>query len=113
MAKEDLAYGAQLAGRLVALGPVEARHMFGGAGLFLDGTMFGLISGGTAYLKAGPETREAFDEAGSEPFAFMRGARRVETSYRSIPDAVLADGSALAEWGERALSVARAKKRGR
>ncbi len=113
MAKADREYGARIADRLVALGPVESRQMFGGAGLFLDGVMFGLISGGALYFKTGPENRDAYDSAGTAPFAFMRGARRVETSYRSVPDGVLADGAALAAWGEGALAVARAKKRGR
>lgn len=113
MAKQDAEHGARIARRLVAMGPVEARRMFGGTGLFLDGTMFGLVWRGEVYFKVGPENRDGYAGAGSRPFAYMRGERRVEMSYATVPDAVLDDGAALAEWGERALAVARAKKRKR
>ena len=36
---------------LEPLGPVRAKRMFGGAGLFLDGTMFGLIIDDILYFK--------------------------------------------------------------
>ena len=111
MANDDRAYGARLADRLVAMGPVVARRMFGGTGLFLDGTMFGLVWRGDVYFKVGPANRPDYNRAGSRPFAYMRGDRRIEMSYATVPDEVLADGAALTDWGERALSVARAKKR--
>jgi DNA transformation protein and related proteins len=111
MAKDDAELGARIADRLVAMGPVAARRMFGGTGLFLDGTMFGLVWRGAVYFKVGPANRAQYVAAASEPFAYMRGARRIEMSYATVPDAVLADGAQLADWGERALAVARAKKR--
>jgi DNA transformation protein and related proteins len=113
MASDDREYGARIADRLVAMGPVRARRMFGGTGLFLDGTMFGLVWRGAVYFKIGPDNRETYDRAGSQPFAYMRGERRIEMSYATVPDAVLGDGAMLAEWGERALAVARAGKRSR
>ena len=35
---------------LAPLGPVQAKRMFGGTGLFFDGTMFGLIVDDVLYL---------------------------------------------------------------
>jgi TfoX/Sxy family transcriptional regulator of competence genes len=37
-------------------GAVTVRRMFGGAGLFADGVMFGLVSGEQIYLKADATT---------------------------------------------------------
>ena len=37
-------------------GAVSVRRMFGGAGLFVEGVMFGLVSGGEIYLKADATT---------------------------------------------------------
>ena len=43
------------------LGPVSARRMFGGHGIFLDGVMFGLIADDQLYLKADEENRAAYE----------------------------------------------------
>lgn len=46
--------------QLAAWGEVSARRMFGGAGLYCDGMMFGLIADDVAYLKADDSNREDF-----------------------------------------------------
>ena len=46
-------------------GNVSARRMFGGAGLYRDGKMFGLIADDVAYLKVDDSNREEFVQAGS------------------------------------------------
>jgi DNA transformation protein len=43
------------------LGPVVARSMFGGHGLFLDGIMFALVVDNTLYLKANIENERDFN----------------------------------------------------
>ena len=108
----DIAQGT--ADRLVALGPVFAKHMFGGYGLFLDGTMFGLVWRGTVYFKVGEANRAEYRAARSRPFAYQRGEDTVEMSYSTVPKKVLADPATLAAWAKRALGVARSKRtRGR
>ena len=100
-----------IADRLVAMGPVRARAMFSGHGLFLDDVMFGLIVRGTLYFKVGETNRGDYDEARSKPFSYVRGTRRIAMSYMTVPDAALGDGAVLAAWGERALTVARTAKK--
>lgn len=86
--------------------------MFGGAGLYRDGQIFGLFSGGTIFLKSDSETRPAFAEAGSHPFTFSKGGKLIETSYWSCPTDALEDGDALRYWVELACAAAsRAGKR--
>lgn len=110
MARGDNDLPETIAGRLVALGPVEARRMFGGHGIFLEGTMFGLVWRRTLYFKTGEANRAQYEEAGSRFFTYDRGTRRVSMSYMTVPDEALADSALLAEWGERAYAVARAAK---
>jgi DNA transformation protein len=86
--------------------------MFGGAGLYHDGQIFGLFSGGTIFLKTDAQTRPAFVEAASRPFSFIKGGKQVETSYWSCPTDALEDGDALKDWVELACAAAsRAGKR--
>jgi DNA transformation protein len=54
--------------QLAAWGEVYARKMFGGAGLYRDETMFGLIADDVAYLKVDDSNREDFVRAGASPF---------------------------------------------
>ena len=53
---------------LAPLGPVTARRMFGGFGIYLDGVMFALIADDILYLKVDDRTRPDYEAAGSAPF---------------------------------------------
>jgi DNA transformation protein len=104
---------------LVPLGPVSARRMFGGVGLFLNGTMFGLIARDELYFKVVDNNRAAFEAAGEAPFSYATkdGTHTITSYWRCPPD--LLDGSeTFQHWArgavEAAAAAARSKqKRGR
>lgn len=94
-----------------AFGAVQLRRMFGGAGVFRDGLMFGLELRGVLYLKADASTEDAFRAEGSEPFSYDRSdGRRTVTSYWRIPERLLDEPDELARWAKTAFAVARAAK---
>ena len=111
MARGDSDFADRIADRLVAMGPVRARRMFGGHGIFLDGTMFGIVWRDRLYFKTGEANRKDYEKAGSKFFTYDRGPKRVSMSYMTVPDKVQANGATLARWGEKALAVALEKKR--
>ena len=88
-------------------GPVSVRRMFGGAGIYADGTMFALIADGAIYLKAGENNAAMFDREGLAPFTYSRrkGERSV-MSYRRMPDRLYDDPDELAVWARAALAAA-------
>jgi len=91
---------------------VSARRIFGGAGLYCDGVMFGLIADDVAYLKVDDSNREDFVKAGSSAFnPYPEKAKSVVMSYYEIPADILEDRELLSKWAERALAVARKKKK--
>jgi DNA transformation protein len=96
-------------------GPVTVRRMFGGAGIYADGTMFALVAGGVIYLKTGGSNIAMFEREQLAPFTFSkRTGERIETSYRRMPDRLYDDPDELAEWARAALAVAQQPKpRGR
>ena len=53
---------------LAALPNLEVRRMFGGAGIYAGGTMFGILHKGRVYLKTDERTRAALVERGAGPF---------------------------------------------
>lgn len=90
------------------LGPVTVKRMFGGAGVYADGVMFGLIEDDTLYLKADDTTRAAFVEEGQTPFVFDGATGPVAMSYWRVPERLYDDPDEMVEWARRALGVARA-----
>jgi DNA transformation protein len=96
--------------QLVGWGEVTARKMFGGAGLYCDGVMFGLIADDVAYLKVDDSNREDFIRAGSSAFnPYPEKTKTYVMSYYEIPADILEDSELLAKWAEHALAVARKK----
>jgi DNA transformation protein len=86
--------------------------MFGGAGIYRDGMMFALVSGGEVFLKGDVMTAERFRSAGCKPFTYSRRGKPVDLSYWSIPAEAIDDPDALRPWAELAIEAAsRAGKR--
>lgn len=98
--------------QLKCWGEVSASRMFGGAGLYCEGVMFGLIADDVAYLKVDDSNRKEFIKAGSSAFnPYPEKTKTYEMSYYEIPADVLEDAESLGKWAERALAVARKKKK--
>lgn len=91
--------------QLSAWGGVTARKMFGGAGLFRDGKMFGLVADDIAYLKVADSNRDDFVKRGSRPFKPYPGKKTL-MSYFEIPADVLEDPDQLIDWAKRSLAIA-------
>ena len=85
---------------LAPLGPVRWKAMFGGAGIFVDDRMFGLVdSQARLFFKVGDGNRAQFDAAGSVQHSRM--------PYFSVPDGVLADVAALLDWARASAELTR------
>jgi DNA transformation protein len=90
---------------------VSVRRMFGGAGLYREGRMFGLVADDVAYLKVDDSNRDDFLRAGSAPFEpYPEKIKSTVMSYFEIPADVLEDPDELARWAERSWIVAQKKK---
>ncbi len=85
-------------------GGVTARKMFGGAGLYRDGKMFGLIADDVVYLKVDDTNRPDFEEAGCGPFKPYPD-KPTSMSYYEVPPDVLEEPDALVEWSRRSLAI--------
>jgi DNA transformation protein and related proteins len=97
-----------------AFGPVDVRRLFGGAGIFADGTMFALVSKGVIYLKTDEHNAPAFEREALEPFTYAtKAGRRGVMSYRRMPDRLYDDPEELAVWARNALAAAARSGAGR
>ncbi len=90
-----------------AFGPVVVRRMFGGAGIFANGRMLGLVDDGVIYLKADEATIPAFECEGLGPFTYAtKGGTRSLTSYWRMPERLYDDPEELGRWAREAYAVA-------
>lgn len=96
-----------LAARLMALGPVEAKSMFSGAGLFLDGICFALVTHDTVFLKVDDRNRPDFERAGMGPFRPWADRDTALVTFYEAPASVIKSQAKFVAWSTKALDAAR------
>jgi len=91
---------------LAPLGDARARRMFGGHGLTLDGLFIAIIAFDRLYLKADPQTRARFADAGCEPFAYQAQGKPMTMNYWTVPPQALESPESMRPWARLALQAA-------
>ena len=84
-------------------GPVSARAMFGGHGLYHDGLIFGIVMDEAVYLKVDDVTRADFEAAGCAPFIYDMQGKALPMSYWSVPAEAMDSPQATASRGVRTV----------
>ncbi|MBU0729416.1 MAG: TfoX/Sxy family protein [Proteobacteria bacterium] len=101
--KEFVSYLVEL---MQSIGPVRAKGMFGGHGIFLKGLMFGLVADSVLYLKADTETENEFKTRGLEPFTYHQKGKELKMAYYQAPEEALEDSEEMNSWATRAYNTA-------
>jgi DNA transformation protein len=96
-------------------GLVTVKRMFGGAGIWSEGSMFGLVFDSAIFLKVDEASIPDFEREGSKPFVYTRAKSkgrvgRASLSYWRLPERLYDDPEELAVWAGRALAIAQSKK---
>lgn len=103
-------YKEYLIDQLGELGAVTIKNMFGGAGIYFEGFIFGLIADDTLYFKVDDSNRSDYERAGMEPFKPF-SYRPMLMPYYEVPVDILEDRKQIADWASKALLVSRNSKR--
>jgi DNA transformation protein len=90
---------------LSPLGPVTAKGMFGGFGIYLDGLMFGLIADEVLYFKADSQSSPSYEAAGMAPFKPWEH-KPMTMPYWEVPAEVLDEEDDFRAWGRAAFEAA-------
>ncbi len=93
--------------------PVAVKRMFGGAGLYADGLMFGLEFDGVIYFRVDAASIPDFEREGSAPFVYPLAKRRpghASQNFWRLPERLYDDPDELAVWAGRALAIAEQRK---
>ena len=87
-----------------AIGPVEVRRMFGGAGVYLDDACFALLVEGAILMRTDEALAAVYAAAGSEQWVYDGGRRGpVAMPYWRLPESALDDPEEAAAWARRSL----------
>src|SRR5690606_28898327 len=104
-------YKEFVAEQLEPLGPVRIRNMFGGAGVYFDDLMFGLIAGETLFFKVDDRNRADYEAEEMGPFVYEPpSGKSVAMSYYELPERLYDDADELVQWARKALDAALAAK---
>lgn len=94
--------------QLRGMGAIAVRRMFGGAGVYAEGTMFALIADDTLYFKADDATRADFEAEGMEPFNYTtKDGRNTIMSYWRAPERLFDEPDEMQSWARKALAAAK------
>lgn len=104
-------YKAFVAEQLEPLGPVRIRNVFGGAGVYFDDLMFGLIAGETLFFKVDERNRSDFEGEEMGPFVYEPpSGKSIAMSYYELPERLYDEPEELILWARRAVDAAHAAK---
>lgn len=87
-------------------GPIEVPKMFGGFGVYHDGTMFALVANDVLYFKADETTKQHFELMGLPQFEYDRNGKNIKMSYYRAPEEIFDDREKAALWARRSYKVA-------
>jgi DNA transformation protein len=82
---------------------LKTRAMFGGTGLYMGQSFFGIVHKGSLYMRTDEASRPAYVKAGSRPF---NPKGKVELHrYYEVPADILEDSEELLVWAKRATKT--------
>lgn len=93
-------------------GPIEAKRMFGGYGIYRDALMFALVSDDVLYLKTDEAMAAELAALGMPPFEYTKQGKRTQISYYMAPAEIFDDPDTAKRWADRAYAVALLAKQG-
>jgi DNA transformation protein len=106
VANEEREFVIYVVELMQSLGPVNAKSMFGGHGIFLEGLMFGLVADSVLYLKADEETGNQFKAKGLEAFTYNKNGKEFKMSCYQAPEEALESSEEMTAWAGKVYGVA-------
>ncbi len=103
----DPDFGEWVREHFAALGPLEIKRMFGGAGVYANGLIFALLDDGVVWLKADEVNAPLLEDAGSRQFTYpTKDGAVMAMAYWALPESALDDPDEAADWARKSIDVA-------
>lgn len=103
----DPDFGEWVREHFAAMGPLEIKRMFGGAGVYANGLIFALLDDGVVWLKADEVNAPLLAEAGAQQFSYpTKDGATMAMAYWSLPESALDDPDEAVDWARKSINVA-------
>ena len=89
------------------VGGVTFRSMFGGLGIFRDGTMFALVADDTLYFRVDDGNQPDFEAEDSQPFTYQGKGKPMAMAYWRAPERLFDDADEFVRWANNAIDASR------
>lgn len=86
--------------RLSFFGTVKIRKMFGGAGVYLNSKIIGLLYEGEFFIKSKDEAIENYKKQGLAQFSYSKNGAQIYLKYFVLDETVLENPSLFKEYIE-------------
>lgn len=105
MKKKQNPFVATILKKLEPHGPITARAMFGGYGIYYDKVIFASIFMDRLYFRVDDYNQDDYARYDSVPFVYEGAGKIITLPYRSLPDEILDDPDLLSEWIHKAIEA--------
>jgi DNA transformation protein len=103
----DPDFGEWVREHFAALGPLEIKRMFGGAGVYAHGLIFALLDDGVVWLKADEINAPLLEAAGARQFTYpAKDGTTMAMAYWSLPESALDDPDEAVDWARQSIDAA-------
>ncbi|HXH86671.1 MAG TPA: TfoX/Sxy family protein [Nitrospira sp.] len=103
MGKKDDGFKDFVLDQLTDLRGLTCRAMFGGYGLYRNGTFFGMIHRARLFFKTNQTTARRYRDRGMKPF--KPNSKQTLKNYYEVPVEVVESAEDLAAWASQAAQV--------
>ncbi|MFH1508562.1 MAG: TfoX/Sxy family protein [bacterium] len=91
---------------------ISSHRMFGGYGIYKNGTIFALILNEQLYFKTDEKSEEYFRSRGSKPFKYStKKKQNIKLPYWLLPEEIMDNKEALEEWVERSVKISESSQK--
>ena len=95
-------FGAFVLDQLNALGGIDAKPMFGGAGFYRDGEFFGILFKERLYFRVSDDTVAEYTSRHAKPFKPFKTKGTLSRKYYEVPLEILESPESLVSWAKAA-----------
>lgn len=89
---------------------ISSKRMFGGYGLYLEVTIFGIItSDSVLYFKVDETNKAQFELRGSAPFVYTgrKDKKPITMPYWRVPEEVMEDKDMISDWVHMSAAISK------
>jgi DNA transformation protein len=99
-------FSAFVVDQLSDLDGIEAKPMFGGVGLYVDGSFFGILYQQHLYFRVSADSIGDYKKLNMKPFKPFEGKKGPSKNYYQVPVEILESPRDLVAWAKKAVNAA-------